>query len=125
MFHYPCRAELRGTIVGLELAWEAGHRRVAAQVDSQVVINLLRASDDLNHQFAGEISTLCQLINRDLEVSFSHTYQEGNHVVDYLASIGHNLDFGLHFIPTSNCNLDFLLRQDCTGISEPRSIINE
>ncbi|CAN1177612.1 Putative ribonuclease H protein At1g65750 [Linum perenne] len=35
------RAELRGAIICLELAWEAGHRKVVAQVDYQVVISLL------------------------------------------------------------------------------------
>ncbi|CAN1303406.1 Putative ribonuclease H protein At1g65750 [Linum perenne] len=67
------RAELRSAIIGLELAWEAGHRKVAAQVDSQVVISLFRASDDLNHQFATEAAGV-PYVNPYLNKSLDHTY---------------------------------------------------
>ncbi|CAN1132850.1 Putative ribonuclease H protein At1g65750, partial [Linum perenne] len=119
------RAELRGTIIGLDLAWEAGHRKVAVQVDSRVVIDLLKATEQPSHQFAGEIHTLRQLLCREWETSFSHTYREGNKAADYLAGIGHKFPLGYHAIATTDCNLGFFLRHDCMGITEPRTITND
>ncbi|CAN1170479.1 Putative ribonuclease H protein At1g65750 [Linum perenne] len=119
------RAELRGAITGLEHAWEAGHRRVAVQMDSRVALDLLWATGVQTHQHAGEILALRSLISRDWEVSFSHVYREGNHAADFLANTGHSLPFGFHVFPTTDCNLGYFLRRDCMGISEPRIITNE
>ncbi|CAN1777551.1 Putative ribonuclease H protein At1g65750 [Linum perenne] len=119
------RAELRGAIIGLEQAWEAGHQKVAVQTDSQVALDLLWSPSEPTHQHAEEIHTLRHLISRDWEVSFSHVYREGNHAADFLANIGHSLPFGFHLFPTSDCNLGFMLRQDCMGITEPIFIAHE
>ncbi|CAN1128973.1 Putative ribonuclease H protein At1g65750 [Linum perenne] len=96
------RAELRGLIVGLDLAWEVGIRKLVARVDSTTVINLINAEEEPSHQ---------------------HTYREGNRAADYLASLGHSLPLGTHRVPLSDCNLGYFLRLDCMGITEPRLII--
>ncbi|CAN1215904.1 hypothetical protein LINPERPRIM_LOCUS431 [Linum perenne] len=71
---------------------------------------------------ASSITILRDLLNRDWEVTISHTYGEGNCTADYLASLGHDLPRGLHLVPLPDCNLSYFLRRDCIGISEPRLI---
>ncbi|CAN1147966.1 Putative ribonuclease H protein At1g65750, partial [Linum perenne] len=44
------RAEIRGAITGLELAWDYGFRRVELQLDSKVAISLLLSQDEPEHQ---------------------------------------------------------------------------
>ncbi|CAN1150678.1 hypothetical protein LINPERPRIM_LOCUS18069 [Linum perenne] len=56
-------------------------------------------------------------------VKVCHTYREGNHATDYLASIGYDYLFGSHTIFSSDCNLGYLFHYDYMDISEPHSII--
>ncbi|CAN1175302.1 Putative ribonuclease H protein At1g65750 [Linum perenne] len=96
------RAELRGAVEGLKRAWEAGYRRIMLRLDSRAAISLLTADRDTSHQ---------------------HTYREGNHAADFLASLGYDYPRGSHTISTTDSNLGYFLRYDCMGISEPRSIL--
>ncbi|CAN1172803.1 Putative ribonuclease H protein At1g65750, partial [Linum perenne] len=116
------RAELRGVITGLRMAWYAGCRKVEVRVDSRAALALINAQGNPTHQHAGEVITIRQLIDRDWEVKFTHTYREANQAVDYLAGIDHGLPLSTHSIPISDCNLVYFLRHDCMGISEPRFV---
>ncbi|CAN1312663.1 Putative ribonuclease H protein At1g65750 [Linum perenne] len=88
-------------LFGLQLAWERGHRRVVAQLDSAVAVALLEA---------------------DWCVQVRHIYREANKAANSLAGRGHSLGLGTHIIPTSDRSLGFYLRYDCIGISEDRLI---
>ncbi|CAN1162972.1 hypothetical protein LINPERHAP1_LOCUS28357 [Linum perenne] len=80
--------------------------------------------DDPCHQHAAKIHTIRNLLLRDWTVSLSHVYLEGNLAADYLAGIGHGFPPGVHLIPISDCNLDYFVRRDCMGVSEPRNIVS-
>ncbi|CAN1142648.1 Putative ribonuclease H protein At1g65750 [Linum perenne] len=116
------RAELRGLIEGLKRAWESGFRRVDARVDSQAILSLIRGDNLTDHPHGVEVAALRELIERDWEVTISHTYREGNSAADYLADLGHGFPLGVHQITSYDCNLNYFLRRDCIGISEPRLI---
>ncbi|CAN1123096.1 Putative ribonuclease H protein At1g65750, partial [Linum perenne] len=116
------RAELREIMIGLDVAWDAGIRKVAVQVDSKAAISLINEPGVPCHQHAGEVVAILKLLQRNWEVTIAHIYKEGNKAADYLASIGHNLPLGTQSIPVSDCNLGYFLRYDCMGISEPRII---
>ncbi|CAN1147970.1 Putative ribonuclease H protein At1g65750 [Linum perenne] len=87
------RAEIRGAITGLELAWDYGFRRVELQLDSKVAISLLLSQDEPEHQ---------------------HIFREANKAADFLANHGYNFPFGIHLYTLSDCNLGHIL-----SISEP------
>ncbi|CAN1152848.1 Putative ribonuclease H protein At1g65750 [Linum perenne] len=116
------RAELRGIIQGLELAWNEGHKKVSVQTDSLAAVLLIRAEGAPSHQHTSEIIAIKNWTDRDWQVEFHHTYREANGAADFLATLGHNFAIGVHIIPTSDCNLGYFLRKDCMRIAELRSI---
>ncbi|CAN1760301.1 Putative ribonuclease H protein At1g65750, partial [Linum perenne] len=120
------RVELRGAIEGLTRTWEAGFRKVVLQLDSKTTIALMTSGKDTTHQHGLESLKLQDLLNRDWTVKVQHTYREGNHTADFLASIGYDYPPGSHTIYETDCNLSYFLCYDCFGISENRSVlINE
>ncbi|CAN1131193.1 Putative ribonuclease H protein At1g65750 [Linum perenne] len=118
------RAELRGIILDLNLAWDAGHRKVLVQSDSQVAVNLLTADSEASHHHAHEVVQFRELVARSWEVRLCHIYREGNHVADYLANLGQQRAIGFHMVSPSDCDLSFHLLYDALGISKPRSILS-
>ncbi|CAN1188712.1 Putative ribonuclease H protein At1g65750 [Linum perenne] len=113
---YITRAELRGISAELNLAWEAGYRRVLVQGDSRATISLITTDEVHTHQHAGEVLLIRRLMQRDWDVSFSHVYREANKSADFLASLGYERELGLHRIDTADCSLGYFLRLDCMGI---------
>ncbi|CAN0897274.1 Putative ribonuclease H protein At1g65750 [Linum grandiflorum] len=69
------RAEIRGIVEGLRLAWSLGIQRIRVQSDSAAAIAILSNSASLDHQ---------------------HIYREANRAADYLANLGHSFVFGFH-----------------------------
>ncbi|CAN1195124.1 Putative ribonuclease H protein At1g65750 [Linum perenne] len=116
------RAEIRGAIAGLAMAWEYGFRRVELQLDSQVAISLLTSSQVPEHQHAAEVLHFQNLCRRDWIVNIRHIFREANKMADFLASRGYEFPFGIHLFPLSDCNLGHFLRYDCLGISETRLV---
>ncbi|CAN1149453.1 Putative ribonuclease H protein At1g65750 [Linum perenne] len=116
------RAELHGIATGLRLAWDAGFRLMDVQSDSRTALALVLAEGSPHHQHTNEVLTIRELMSRDWVVNLSHIFQEANQAADYLASIGYSRQLGTHLISTSDCNLGFVLRHDCMGISTPRLI---
>ncbi|CAN1835895.1 Putative ribonuclease H protein At1g65750 [Linum perenne] len=99
------RAELRGAIKGLQMAWEHGFRRVMLQVNSLVVTQLIQGIEHPVHQKAMEVLNIQKLIRQDWEVKIWHRYREANQAVDFLGCIGFHFPIGCHTIPTSNTSL--------------------
>ncbi|CAN1176559.1 Putative ribonuclease H protein At1g65750 [Linum perenne] len=116
------RAELRGAIRGLEIAWDNGFRHVELQIDSMAVVALLNSQAATDHQHGMEIIQFRELRDRDWVLRVKHTYREGNHAADHLASRGYGYPFGSHTISTSCSSLGYFIRLDCIGISEPRLV---
>ncbi|CAN1827389.1 hypothetical protein LINPERHAP1_LOCUS31921 [Linum perenne] len=70
-----------------------------------------------------EVIQFKELRNRDWTIQIQHTYKEGNHAADFLASLGYDYPIGSHLILSNDVNLGYFLRYDCMGISKPRSIL--
>ncbi|CAN1762608.1 Putative ribonuclease H protein At1g65750, partial [Linum perenne] len=117
------RAEMRGAIEGLRRAWEAGHRKVILRMDSTAAISLLSREEEFTHQHGMEAIQFQDLCQKDWEVIVKHTYREGNHASNYLASIGYDYPIGSHTVSISDCNLGYFLRLDLLGIEEPRMVL--
>ncbi|CAN1167645.1 Putative ribonuclease H protein At1g65750 [Linum perenne] len=100
-----------------------GLRNVELQMDSRAAIELLISTREPMHQHAAEVISFHKLHARDWPVNIRHMYQEGNQVSDFLANRGHDFPFGFHLFFLSDCNLDYFLRYDCLGVSEPRYVL--
>ncbi|CAN1762387.1 Putative ribonuclease H protein At1g65750 [Linum perenne] len=88
------RSEIRGAIEGLNRTLYAGFRKLRLQLDSKAAIALLNNGNDTSHPNELEVLQFMDLCQRDWLVEIKHTYREGNHVVDFLASIGYGYPFG-------------------------------
>ncbi|CAN1138640.1 Putative ribonuclease H protein At1g65750 [Linum perenne] len=119
------RAELRGAVSGLQLAWERGYRKIQLQLDSQCAVQLLQGDDLEDHTHAATIIMARELLRRDWEVHILHVYRERNHVADYLANMGHSCPLGFHSIEQFDSNFCYWLHYDQLGVSEVRLIMNE
>ncbi|CAN1333967.1 Putative ribonuclease H protein At1g65750 [Linum perenne] len=119
------RAELRGAVSCLQLAWERGYRKIQLQLDSQCAVQLLQGDDLEDHTHAATIIMARELLRRDWEVHILHVYRERNHVADYLANMGHSCPLGFHSIEQFDSNFCYWLHYDQLGVSEVRLIMNE
>ncbi|CAN1139586.1 hypothetical protein LINPERPRIM_LOCUS23954, partial [Linum perenne] len=56
------RAEMRGVVSGLQLAWERGYRKIQLQLDSKCVIHLLQAKglEDLGRKISSSEIERCR-----------------------------------------------------------------
>ncbi|CAI0449506.1 unnamed protein product [Linum tenue] len=59
------RAELRGAVEGLQLAWNMGYRRVNVELDSLCSVHLLTSNEHRDHQHAAIIDRFQDLTTRD------------------------------------------------------------
>ncbi|CAI0429938.1 unnamed protein product [Linum tenue] len=115
-------AELKGAIVGLQLAWERGFRKVQLKLDSTTAIAIIRDRSDDDHRHGILAKHVNHLLDRDWDVSISHVYREGNRTADFLANLGHSLTFGTHHVDVCCSDLCRWLDYDVMGISQTRII---
>ncbi|CAN1779965.1 Putative ribonuclease H protein At1g65750 [Linum perenne] len=59
------RAEIRGAIRGLQLAWEAGFKKVILRMDSQAAISILTDEDSTEHQHGLEVLIFREMCSRN------------------------------------------------------------
>ncbi|CAN0898341.1 Putative ribonuclease H protein At1g65750, partial [Linum grandiflorum] len=116
------RAEMRGIVKGLKIAWSLGIRRIRVQSNSAVAIAILSNGSSLDHQHAILVMQFQELCNRPWEVTLNHIYREANCAADYLANLGHSFMFGLHFVNLSDRGQTHWLGYESIGVSLPRSV---
>ncbi|CAN1179089.1 Putative ribonuclease H protein At1g65750 [Linum perenne] len=97
------RAELRGIIDRMHLAWEKGVKKLMIQTDSRAAVAILLNDSDRTHR---------------------HIYREANFAADYMANLGHDFNLGTHVFMYPDAKLLYWLRYDLMGVSTPRLINN-
>ncbi|CAN1743083.1 hypothetical protein LINPERHAP1_LOCUS1680 [Linum perenne] len=65
------KAELRGAMEGLRLAWENNFRKVDVRVDSEAVISLITGKDNPMHQHEFQ-----EWMKREWEVKLIHVFRK-------------------------------------------------
>ncbi|CAN1274248.1 Putative ribonuclease H protein At1g65750 [Linum perenne] len=90
------RAELRATEIGLMIAWDMGFKKVHLQLDSMAAVTAILGDQEEESRHGRTLESILELRSRNWEVTISHTFREGNRVVDLLAHHGHSLNFGFH-----------------------------
>ncbi|CAN1148460.1 hypothetical protein LINPERPRIM_LOCUS38102 [Linum perenne] len=88
------RAELRGIVEGMKLAWEKGIHKLLIHTDSLAAVEMLFNFDDY----------------------FDPPHlPRSNSAVDYLANLGHSLGLGVHVFDVPDVSLSNRLRFDLFG----------
>ncbi|CAN1824961.1 Putative ribonuclease H protein At1g65750 [Linum perenne] len=119
------RAEIRGALEGIKRAWEAGYCKLEVQLDSKAAVAILSNKRlEITHGHAVEVLEFREWLGRDWELTIRHVYREANFAADHLASRGHELPRGSHWIDPIDCRLAYFVRYDCMGLTVPRLIIN-
>ncbi|CAN1191028.1 Putative ribonuclease H protein At1g65750 [Linum perenne] len=112
------RAELRGIIEGMNLAWERGIRKLCIQTNSRAAVDI-----NLDHQHAGLARIYAEMIGRDWEVSLEHVYRESNRLADSLAVKGHASPYRVQFVEGSDPVVAPWLDYDHQRTTQPRLVM--
>ena len=80
----------------LELAWSLDISHLILELDSSSAVSLIKHCVDRRHPYASLILKIKHLLDRSWEVKVEHIYEEANGATDFMASMSHALDFGLH-----------------------------
>ncbi|CAN1121005.1 Putative ribonuclease H protein At1g65750 [Linum perenne] len=108
------RAELRGIVEGMRLAWDKGVQKLCIQSDSKAAVSILSNVDNLDHRHASLVEKFQALKNRDWEVSINHIFREANNAADYLAKLGHDLALGVNWGAKQQQRSSVIFDLDCT-----------
>ncbi|CAN1293173.1 Putative ribonuclease H protein At1g65750 [Linum perenne] len=119
------RAELRGIIEGIRLAWSMGIRKLRIQTDSKAAVEMLSKFNTQNNQHASLIEQFRILSSYDWQLSIHHIYREANFAADYLANLGHSLSYGIHVMAVPYVSLQYWLNFDLVGSCTSRLIPNK
>ncbi|CAN1164628.1 Putative ribonuclease H protein At1g65750, partial [Linum perenne] len=111
------RAELRGIVEGMKLAWSKGIRKLRIETDS-------KAAGDRHNKHASLLHQFSELRSRDWQVSVHHIFREANFAADYLANLGQSLQLGVHVLDSPDSVLADWLRFDLVGSCTTRLINN-
>ncbi|CAN1256298.1 Putative ribonuclease H protein At1g65750 [Linum perenne] len=117
------RAEIRGILEGMKIAWDKGIRKLCIQTDSQAAVFLLTSNDGRLYRHMSLVEQFLDWRNRDWEVMIQHIYREANNAADYLANLVILWFLGLMFFrpqATLFCTAYVIM----FGVSTPRSINN-
>ncbi|CAN1149597.1 hypothetical protein LINPERHAP2_LOCUS17110 [Linum perenne] len=67
-------------------------------------------------------STAIGGVLQDRDIKISHVFREANQAADYMVTLGHSFDFGIHFFSTPDPLLCNWLRYDHIGVALPRLV---
>jgi len=83
------KTELLGLLHGLKMAWMKGVPRLLVHMDSEVVVNIIKATAYKGQPHYFLIRECQKLIrNTNWKIRLAHCYREANRVADLLANIG-------------------------------------
>lgn len=115
-------AELWGILIGLQVAWNHGLRKVWLESDSLTAINLIKHGCTSSHMYYDLVLSIRELCNRSWQVHLSHIHREGNRVADSLANEGAASDHFTNILISPPFYCLNLLRDDTMGVSLPRFV---
>ncbi|CAN1139915.1 Putative ribonuclease H protein At1g65750 [Linum perenne] len=118
------RAELRGIVEGMKLAWDKGIRKLRIQTNSKASADMLSDLGSRNNKHTNLLNQFSELLSREWLLSIHHIYREANFAADYLANLGQSLQLGVHVLDSPKSALADWLRFDLVGGCMSRLIIN-
>ncbi|CAA7018667.1 unnamed protein product [Microthlaspi erraticum] len=116
-------AELWGVYYGLVMAWEKKITKLEVEVDSELVVGILKQGIAASHPLSF-LARMCHgFLLKDWEVRISHVFREANRVADGLANLAFTLSLGFHLFDVVPSSLESLLWEDEIGVTYPRLVM--
>lgn len=113
--------ELWGILIGLEMAWNEGYRKLLLEVDSATAVQLLSSASNLHGSHKQVVSAIHQLWqSRPWEVLSCHIYREANGSGDWLAAYACPLLLGISYFSEAPFGCVNLLLEDIYSVVTPR-----
>ncbi|CAN1130526.1 hypothetical protein LINPERPRIM_LOCUS13284, partial [Linum perenne] len=72
------------------------YKKVYLQLDSLAAVTTILGNSEEDFRHGRTLDNIDELHKRNWDVTISHTFREGNKVVDLLVHYGHSLGFGFH-----------------------------
>ena len=104
-------------MLGLELAWDLGYRRVQLDSDSKVAVGLLENEINESHHDFGLVMATKRLMDRDWELCITHVNRESNNAADFLSKSGLAAQVEYQRISQASPELMQFLCLDCNSCS--------
>lgn len=89
-----------------------GFQRLVIECDAQVVVQFLNHGVDADHLYVALAAIICESLSNDWEVRVNHVYREANVVGDFLASLTHNQELGVHVLSNPPIGFSMFLLSD-------------
>lgn len=116
-------AELWTLRNGINLARELSLERVIFEMDSKVIVDMVRAKTSHIPFLQPLLQEVLNLLHLpDWSTSVEHIFREANHCADLLAKKGHSSSFDGVIMEDSFALLDLYLLNDARGVSSPRVV---
>lgn len=110
-------AELRALLVGLELCWDLGYRKIVCYTDSLNTLRLVNDAQVRFHVHGNEVELVRSFLHRDWEVALHHVYREANQCADFFAKLGMSAPQNVVHADSPPEDLKLLLQADARGDS--------
>ena len=116
-------AELWGLYQGLQLAWDAGIKRLLVEVDSLCVSQMISKQVIVPNVFYALVVAVRNLLSRNWQVSLSHIFREANSAADFMASMAYSVPYGVHVFNSPPVGIYSFILQDIVGVAKPRMVM--
>ncbi|KAJ1418065.1 Ribonuclease H domain [Sesbania bispinosa] len=110
-------AELKAVELALRIAWDNGFTHICVESDSLLAISLIEKGSSPHHPFASILKHIHCWKQKNWQVTFAHSFREGNRVADWFANSAPSRQFGLHLISSPPAYCIDLLWQDSIGVA--------
>ena len=89
-----------------------GISHLILELDSSSAVSLIKHLIDNRYPYSSLILKIKLLLDQSWDVKVKHIYREANRAADFIASMGHNLAFGLLVYCSSPYSLGSFLSDD-------------
>ncbi|KAF7841449.1 ribonuclease H [Senna tora] len=108
--------EICGIILGLEMAWKHGMKKVIMETDSTEAFDFAQDFYDKNHPLRFLAEKIKEYKDKNWQVVLKHTFRETNRVADFLAKYARNRNFEDCFLISPPDECIELVKDDAQGL---------
>ncbi|KAL5763133.1 hypothetical protein ACOSP7_019397 [Xanthoceras sorbifolium] len=113
-------AELNAVLLGLDMVWDAGFRKVIVESDCLEAITLIQNDCSINNPLWWLIQKCKKAVSKEWSCHLAHIYRECNGAADALAGMGHVCSNSICFFDTTPLSISHIVKRDAGGLIHAR-----